>query len=202
MLPPVLSPIAALLPQKHVMRERMKTARRSAAATRPDASVHAAANFIRTIDIARDAVVALYHPLKDELDAAPLAAALARRGVALALPAVERRRAPLTMRSWAPGGALEKGPFGVMAPGRDAPILDPDIVVVPLLAFDRNGRRLGYGGGYYDRTLAKLRRARAVLAVGYGYGAQEVDAVPAGLLDQRLDWIVTEREAIRVDGRQ
>ena len=82
-------------------------------------------------------------------------------------------------------------------PDDQAPIVSPAIIVAPLLAFTRAGGRLGYGGGYYDRTLADLRKAGEVLAVGYAYGAQEVDALPLSPLDQPLDWIVTEREVIR-----
>ncbi len=175
----------------------MKAVRRAAAGERQDAAKHAATNFLRAIEIGPSAVVALYHPIKDELDTAALAAALAERGAILALPIVERRRAPLLFRKYAPGDPLTRGPFGVMAPPA-GPAVSPSIVVAPLLAFDRAGHRLGYGGGYYDRTLAKLRKEGAVLALGYGYGAQEVPRLPAGPRDQRLDWIVTEREAIQV----
>ena len=149
------------------------------------------------IPVPDGATVALYHPLKDELDPTPLASALAERGVLLALPVVVRKKAPLEFRRFAPGDALLKGVHGSLEPDAASPIAEPDIAVVPLLGFTRRGDRLGFGGGYYDRTLAALRAARPVVIVGYGYGAQEVDALPLSPLDQRLDWIVTEREAMR-----
>jgi 5-formyltetrahydrofolate cyclo-ligase len=91
---------------------------------------------------------------------------------------------------------LVDGPFGTREPPAGTPELPPEVLILPLVAFDRRGYRLGYGGGYYDRTLAVLRRQGRALAVGVGFAAQEVVAVPCGRHDQRLDWIVTEREAI------
>lgn len=192
----MLPPIAGFLNPKHILREKMKAERARAAKARPDAAQHAAANFMARIPLGPGVVVALYHPIKDELDTEPLARALRERAVPLALPAVEDRKAPLTFRVFTPDGPLVKGRYGVLTPPPDAPLVRPGIVVVPLLAFTRKGERLGYGGGYYDRTLASLRAAGDVTAIGYAYGAQEVDALPEGPLDQRLDWIVTERGAI------
>ncbi|GAB4522209.1 MAG: 5-formyltetrahydrofolate cyclo-ligase [Amphiplicatus sp.] len=191
-------PIAPFLDPKRILREKMKAERRAAAKVRPDAARHAARNFLEAIAVPDGAVVALYHPIRDEIDTTPLAEALAARGVALALPVVARRAAPLDFRRYRPGDALVKGAFGVRGPDEKAETLAPDIIIAPLLAFDRAGGRLGYGGGYYDRSLAALRADRPVVAVGYAYGAQEVDALPLSPLDQRLDWIITEREAIRV----
>lgn len=146
------------------------------------------------------AVVALYHPLPDELDTAPLAEALLERNIAIALPAIARRKAPLVFRRFNEGDRLVEGPFRTLEPVQDAEAVTPQIVVAPLLGFTRAGARLGYGGGYYDRTLAALRGADGALAIGYAYGAQEVDALPTDARDQPLDWIVTEREAIRAQG--
>ena len=182
---------------KRILRERAKAERRAAAKARPDAGVHAARLFMDAIAIPDGAVVALYHPLKDELDTEPLAAALIERDVSIALPVVEGKDRPLTFRRYVPGDLLIRGAFRVMTPGEDAPAVAPAIVVAPLLAFTRDGGRLGYGGGYYDRTLEILRRDGAALAVGYAYGAQEVDALPLSPLDQKLDWVVTERAAIK-----
>lgn len=193
----MLPPIAPFLSRKRVLREKMKAERRAAAAARPDAPKHAARAFMDAIPVDGGAVVALYYPLKDELDPGPLAEALAARGTALALPVVVRRNAPLAFRRWTPGETLVDGRYGAMTPPESAEAAMPDIVVAPLVAFDRAGARLGYGGGYYDRTLEALRATRATLAVGYAYGAQEVDVLPLAPLDQRLDWIVTERGAIR-----
>jgi 5-formyltetrahydrofolate cyclo-ligase len=197
----LLPPIAPFLSLKHVLREKLKAERRRAAAARPDAPRHAAKNFVEHIPVGAGTIVALYHPIKDELDTAPLAEALIERGARLALPVAERTPAPLVFRAFAPGDALIKGRHSIMVPRAESPALAPDIVVAPLLGFSRDGARLGYGGGYYDRTLKALRAAGTVIAVGYGYGAQEVDALPSSPLDETLDWIVTEREAIRAGKR-
>jgi 5-formyltetrahydrofolate cyclo-ligase len=148
------------------------------------------------IDVAPGAIVALYHPMKDELDTGPLAEALAERGVALALPVVTRQGAGLEFRRYTPGADLLNGAHGTSHPREEMSAL-PDVLVVPLLGFTRDGARIGYGGGYYDRTIAALRAQRAIIAVGYAFGVQEVEKLPVSPHDQRLDWIVTEREAIR-----
>ena len=193
----MLPPIAPFLDPKHVLRQRMKGERRAAAKTRPDAGRHAARNLMQSVNIPGGAIVALYYPIKDELDTEPLAAALTENNVAIVLPVTGERKAPLIFRSYKPGDNLIPGAYGEKIPGENASIVSPTIIVTPLLAFTRVGGRLGYGGGYYDRTLAASRKAGDVLAVGYAYGAQEVDALPLSPLDQPLDWIVTEREVIR-----
>ena len=193
----MLPPIAPLLDPKKVLRERMKAERRAAAKARPDAGVHAASNFIRTVLPSDPGVVALYYPIKDELDTEPIAAALTEREIPMALPVTGKKRTPLTFLSYRPGDKLVPGVYGEMTPDATASIVSPTIIIAPLLAFNREGGRLGYGGGYYDRTFEALRSAGSVLAVGYAFGAQEVDALPLSPLDQPLDWIVTEREAIR-----
>lgn len=196
----MFAPISGFNPAKRVLRERAKAIRRAAAASRPDAARQAAANFMSRIAVGPGDAVALYHPIADELDPSPLAEALAENGARLALPIVEKRSAPLVFRGFERDAALVKGRHGVFGPSAAAPVVIPSIVVVPLLAFTRSGDRLGYGGGYYDRTLAALRSAGEIVAVGFAYGAQEVDALPAGPLDQKLDWIATEREAFRARG--
>lgn len=152
------------------------------------------------IPIETGAVVALYSPIGDELDTGPLAEALRAKGVVLALPAVVAKNQPLVFRAFNGVQPLEKGWRGILTPPDEAPALRPAVVVAPLLAFTRAGDRLGYGGGFYDRTLAALRASGGALAVGFAYGAQEVDALPAGPLDQKLDWIATEREAFKTGG--
>lgn len=143
-------------------------------------------------------VVAGYWPLGDEIDVRPLLHHLARTGGRPVLPVMQGPGLPLRFRAWAPGQALRPGPFGVQEPGPEAPELVPSLVLVPLLAFDRTGMRLGYGAGFYDRTLALLRAGGPVTAVGIGHAAQEVPAVPHDGLDQPLDWVVTDRDAIRI----
>jgi 5-formyltetrahydrofolate cyclo-ligase len=140
-------------------------------------------------------VVAGYWPLADELDPRPLMLALHGRSARLVLPVIEARGRPLRFRLWEPGAPLRVGRFGIAEPGEDAPELDPAIVLVPLLAFDRRGSRLGYGAGFYDRTLAGLRARGPVLAVGVAFAAQEVPFLPCDALDQPLDRIVTEAGA-------
>ncbi len=193
----MLPPITPFLDPKHIWRERMKGERRAAAKARPDAAVHAARNFLDAIPIADEDIVSLYYPIKNELDTEPLVASLIERGAKIALPVVSGKNQPLEFRSYMPGDELIHGAYGELIPTADATIVSPGIIVAPLLAFTRNGGRLGYGGGYYDRTIAGLRKTGTVLVVGLAYGAQEVDALPLSPLDQPLDWVVTERAATR-----
>jgi 5-formyltetrahydrofolate cyclo-ligase len=123
-------------------------------------------------------------------------AALRGLGFALAVPVIEAKGLPLRFRSWVPGVAVVRGPFGVEVPA-EGDWVEPDLLVVPLLAFDGAGHRLGYGAGFYDRTLAGLRARRRVVALGFAYAAQQVDAVPRDATDARLDAVVTEDGTIR-----
>lgn len=142
--------------------------------------------------------VAGYWPFPDEIDPRPLMLALRGLGRALALPVVVERDRHLDFRAWVPGDDLEPGDHGTWHPFASAPLVVPGVVLVPLLAFDRAGYRLGYGGGYYDRTLESLRRAAHVTTIGIGFAAQEVADVPHDRHDQRLDWIATETGLIEV----
>jgi 5-formyltetrahydrofolate cyclo-ligase len=163
---------------KAALRARQRALRR--ALNQPRAGEEAAARFLAAVPLAAGAVVAGYWPMGSELDSRPLLEALAARGHTVLLPAPHAEAQPLTFRPWQDDAA---------------PADDPGILIVPLLAFDRAGWRLGQGGGHYDRTLAGLRAKRPVLAIGLAYAAQEVPAVPHNAYDQRVDWIVTEREA-------
>jgi 5-formyltetrahydrofolate cyclo-ligase len=133
-----------------------------------------------------------FWPLGDEIDARPLLGALHDEGFQTALPVTPPFAGPLLFRRWAPSTVLVDGPFGTSEPAATEPALEPDVLLVPLLAVDADGFRLGYGGGYYDRTLAALRRRRAVVAIGVGFEAQQVDRVPRDAGDHRLDWLLTE----------
>ncbi|MEC7398378.1 MAG: 5-formyltetrahydrofolate cyclo-ligase, partial [Pseudomonadota bacterium] len=137
-------------------------------------------------------------PIRTEIDPKPLLAWLRATGRKSVLPIVGARDAPLVFRVWTPGDEMDTGPYGIEEPKASADRMNPVVLLVPMLAFDRFGFRLGYGGGYYDRTLAALRAQGKITAVGIAYSAQEVDAVPVGEYDQPLDWIVTEREAIEI----
>jgi 5-formyltetrahydrofolate cyclo-ligase len=142
-------------------------------------------------------VVSIYWPIRSEMNTRALIEALASRGSAVALPVMHAVRKPLVFRAFQPGDDLAKGPFGLSEPLSDKPALDPDIVFAPLAAFDRSGARLGYGGGIYDATLRELRAKKRVIAVGLAYAAQEAASVPCEAHDQKLDYVVTEREIIK-----
>ena len=137
------------------------------------------------------AMVAGYLPVRSEVDPRPAMLALAGLGYGLCVPVVEAAGRPLGFRRWTPGAATEPGAFGIEVPVAGEPV-DPDLVLVPMLAFDARGHRLGYGGGFYDRTIAALRARRPLVALGLAYAGQAVPEVPAGKTDMRLDGIVTE----------
>lgn len=138
-------------------------------------------------------VVAGFWPMGAEIDIRPLLDALHARGHAVLLPETPKRGNPLIFRHWQPGVAMVAERFGTMRPSGE--IMTPAWLLVPLLAFDRAGRRLGYGGGYYDRTLAEMPGA---VAIGCGWAAQELAEVPVGPMDVRLQAVATEREVIRI----
>jgi 5-formyltetrahydrofolate cyclo-ligase len=146
------------------------------------------------------AIVSGFMALKSEINPLPLMQKLAGQGAQLALPAIAGRGKPLMLRGWEPGAPLERGQWGIREPTADAAEVEPDIVLVPLLAFDRIGHRIGYGAGYYDLTIAGLRARKAVIAVGVAFAMQEVPAVPATPRDARLDLVLTEREMIDLRG--
>jgi 5-formyltetrahydrofolate cyclo-ligase len=142
------------------------------------------------------ATVSGFMPLKAEINPIPLMQKLFEAGARLALPAVRGRGKPLAMRGFAFGDPLVSGMWGIREPKPDAPEVLPDILLVPLIAFDRKGHRIGYGAGYYDLTITSLRAQKIVLAVGIAFAAQEIAQVPATARDARLDLVLTEREVI------
>jgi 5-formyltetrahydrofolate cyclo-ligase len=152
------------------------------------------------VAVPRNAIVSGFMPLKSEISPLPLMHKLSDGGARLALPVVVGRGVPLLMRAYAFGDALVKGVWGIRVPPPEAPELAPDVLLVPLLAFDRNGNRLGYGAGYYDMTIAALRAKKPVVAVGIAFAAQEVAEVPTTPRDVRLDLVLTEREMIDIRG--
>ncbi|UYN93501.1 MAG: 5-formyltetrahydrofolate cyclo-ligase [Enhydrobacter sp.] len=139
--------------------------------------------------------VAGFWPMREEIDVRPLMIELINEGCELALPVVREKGQPLSFRVWRPGDSLEAGLFGTLQPTARRAIVQPDALLVPLLACDRQGWRLGYGGGFYDRTLVHLRARRALTAVGVGFDAQFLPEVPHEPDDQRLDWLLTDRRA-------
>jgi 5-formyltetrahydrofolate cyclo-ligase len=142
------------------------------------------------------AVVAGYWPIRSEIDPRPWMKRFAEAGAQLALPVVAGRGQPLIMRCFQFGDELESGVWGIRVPRADARTVVPDILIVPLAAFDRRGNRIGYGAGYYDATIRRLRSLKPILAVGLAYAAQEAAEIPVTERDAKLDLVVTEREAI------
>ncbi len=136
--------------------------------------------------------VAAYIPIGTEIDVWPLMWALHNLGHEICLPVVARPAKPLQFRLWHKGDRLKPGPYGTREPLHTAPLCTPDIVLVPLLAYSRDGHRLGYGGGFYDRTLQELRSPGQVFACGIGYSGQEVPTLPVSPTDQKLDAVLTE----------
>ena len=141
-------------------------------------------------------IVAGFMPMKSEINPLPLMRKLAAVGARLALPVVAGKGQPLIMRAWDFGAPLAAGVWGIREPPPNAPAVAPDILIVPLLAFDRAGQRIGYGAGYYDLTIAALRAVKEVLAIGLAFAEQEIAAVPATASDAPLDLVLTEREVI------
>ncbi len=146
---------------------------------------------------AQNSVISAFHSFGSEISTFELIDRLAADGWTVALPVVVAKNAPLLFRQWAPGDELVLGRWDIKVPPESAPEVQPDVLLVPMLAFDRKGYRLGYGGGFYDRTLEKLRSFKNVTAIGLAYGAQEIDMVPRDGHDQPLDWIMTERETFK-----
>lgn len=144
--------------------------------------------------LAAGTVVSGYAPIRSELDPTPLMLVLAGQGVRLALPAITARGHALTFRAWTPGDRLVLGSLGIPEPSPGASELVPDVMLVPLAAFDRVGHRIGYGGGYYDYTFSHLRKARHVIGVGLAFAVQETGLVPALPHDAALDYVLTEQQ--------
>ena len=150
-----------------------------------------AAQGIGFADARAGAIVSGFLAVRDEIDPLPLMLRLANDGYDLALPVMQGRDEALRFRRWQPGDPLAEKAWGIREPLPSAPEVSHDIMLVPLLAFDARGHRLGYGGGYYDRTLAAARAARKIMAIGLAYDVQEVPTVPRLDFDQRLDWVLT-----------
>ncbi len=190
-----------LAAQKHALRRATKSIRRKAAAADRAVGGQAAHRlrdrFLEAAPALAGFVVSGYWPMGDEIDPRPLLQALSAAGCRLALPALRGPGQALDFRAWTPGDALVPAAFGTQEPAPDTPVLRPRLLLVPLLAFDAEGYRLGYGGGFYDRSLASLRAQGDILAVGLAFATQAVAAVPRDGNDQRLDWLVTERAVIR-----
>ena len=196
-----MSETSDILEAKKALRARIKAWRAGLGA---EASARAAEAVARQgLDFlgarAARGVVSGFAPLADEFRVWPLLRRLNAEGFSLALQVMQGKAKLLLFRAWTPGDAMDSGVWGIAEPKADKAVLEPDILLVPLLAFDRRGWRLGYGGGYYDRTLRDLRARKAVVAVGIGLDEQEVDAVPHLDYYQRLDWVLRPSGAIKCE---
>jgi 5-formyltetrahydrofolate cyclo-ligase len=181
--------IAAL---KAAARKRAFAARKAAHAEGAAEKAQAAtARFLATEAPCAGAVVSGYRPIRTEIDPTPLMEALIGRGHRVVVPVIEGKGLPLRFRQWWPGCEMVEGPFGALIPAGGL-WLDPEVLIAPLVAFDAGCWRLGYGGGFYDRTLARLSAQRPTRAVGLAYEAQRLDAIPRDATDRRLGAVVTE----------
>jgi len=145
-------------------------------------------------EIASGMILSGYSPIRSEIDPVPLMRKLAEQGAKLALPAVLARGKSLAFRAWSPDDRLMLGPLGILEPSPAAAELVPDIMLIPLAAFDASGHRIGYGAGHYDYTLAHLRKVKAIAAIGIAFAVQQIKAVPALPHDVALDYVLTEKK--------
>ena len=177
---------------KSALRQRMRSERQGLAANASEAAHRLSIHLTTALAPAAGAVVSGYIPMRDEIDVRPCLTTLAARGCQIALPSIPVDRQALVFRAWEPGEDLVPGPFGTSEPDAEAEVVHPELFLIPLLAFDRSGGRLGYGGGYYDRTLSALRGWSSFRAIGVAFAGQQVDTVPVGADDVPLDGVVTE----------
>jgi 5-formyltetrahydrofolate cyclo-ligase len=196
MVEPARTPDSAPVDIKARLRREALARRDALPADMRQAAAEAVAARAFPVDLPAGVLVSGFSPIGSEINPLPLMRRLAARGARLALPVVMGRGRPLVLRAWALGEPLGKGQWGIREPAADAPAVEPDILLVPLAAFDRTGHRIGYGAGYYDLTLAALRARKPIIAIGLAYAAQEIDAVPATARDARLDLVLTERAII------
>jgi 5-formyltetrahydrofolate cyclo-ligase len=157
---------------------------------RAEAAKAAAGHFFSGVELAPGEIVAAYWPIRDELDCRPVLTRLVDSGQPVCLPVVIGDGEALELRLWAEGEPLYPSGFGTLAPPEGAPVVEPDVILMPLLGFDKQGTRLGYGGGYYDRTLTILSKIPRL--VGYAFASQEIEHIPREPHDIPLDAVVTE----------
>lgn len=148
------------------------------------------------IPFSPNAIISGYMPIGSELDPLPLMRRLEENGAQLTLPVVQRRGLPLVMRAWNFGAPLNKTGYGLQTPLPEALALEPDILLVPLLSYDRKGNRIGYGAGFYDLTLAALSTKKRIISIGFAFSKQEAGSIPATQLDSPLDYMLTENGLI------
>lgn len=183
---------------KEEFRALAKEKRRAAQADiGPYAGDILAEQFFRHFPLMPGVIVSAYWPIQDEIDPVPLMKKLMERGTPVGLPVVHSFDTPLTFREWKQSTELISSVYDTKTPPGSARVLVPDVLLIPMLAFDRQGNRLGYGQGYYDHTLEHLRAEKNITAVGLAYAAQEFPNLPFDPYDQKLDWVVTENEVFK-----
>jgi len=185
---------------KNTIRKEARARRAALSASGPDFAARIA-NLAAQLLLETGVAVASYCPFRDEADPGSLARVLAERGHPLLLPRIEGPDRPLVFRRWQAGDATERNSWGIVEPLRTAEAVEPKALLVPLLAFDDRGHRLGYGGGYYDRSLASLRAKGDVIAICIAYAGQEMNPLPHDRHDEPLDMVLTE-EGLRRFGRR
>lgn len=166
----------------------------------PDHALWCAREIVRRFNdlpLPENPVVSAYWPMKTELDVRPLMFSLHNKGIPVCLPVVVEVDAPLSFRLWRPDAKLVAGPYGTEQPDERCATVVPNVLLLPLLAFDNRGGRLGYGGGYYDRTVACLRQRGNPAVVGVAFSDQEIDAVPSEKTDERLNFVLTEEKIVK-----
>jgi 5-formyltetrahydrofolate cyclo-ligase len=186
--------------QKSALRQSALARRDSMPATARAAAVETVTQRRFPVEVPKGAVVSGFSPIKTEFNPIPLMRKFSDAGAALALPVVAGRGLPLIMRAFKFGDEMASGVWGIREPKPEAPEVFPDILLVPLAAFDRAGHRIGYGAGHYDRTIQRLREMKHVTAIGVCFAVQEIEHVPATAFDQRLDLVLTEDEIVDFRG--
>jgi 5-formyltetrahydrofolate cyclo-ligase len=181
---------------KAVLRAEALARRDALPAAERQAAAEAIAARGLPVEVTPATIVSGFMPMKTEINPLPLLHKLSDAGAQLALPAIAGRGKPLIMRAWKFGDPLKAGQWGIREPVPEAPEVAPDILIVPLAAFDRACHRIGYGAGYYDMTINALRATKKVIAIGIAFAAQEIPKVPATEHDAPLDLVLTEREVI------
>ena len=184
--------ISPLQEHKRRLRNEMRDKRNAGRGNNENSFSKLADIFIRNILLEPHAIVASYAPIRDEIDPSMLDDALRARGHKIALPIIIGEKKSLIFRLYEKGDMLLANPLGILEPASGAKGVEPDVLLIPLLAFDKKRNRLGYGGGYYDRTIKTLRAKKPLLTVGLAYAYQEIDETPIGINDVPLDKIVTE----------
>jgi len=187
---------SSLQPSKNDLRAAAFARRDALGADHRAAAAQAIAAHAGCVGISPGVVVAGFSAIRSEIDPSSLMQAFAARGASLALPVAAARNQPLIFRAWTKDTRLVRGAYGIFEPSSDAEEVGPDIVLVPLAAFDRRGHRVGYGGGYYDRTLGILRKSKKIVAIGVAFAVQEIDDAMPQAHDEPLDLVLTENEII------